>query len=680
MANAEETNKNPNAVSTVETYPPYQPDEEEQDAIRETLKTIETGYNVLNKGYEYFNGRSLPEVIDDWTKRWNGYIPPMNPLLDQTQSQIFVNFTRNAIIGYLAKVAMNPVQPKIDAVNKKSKLPDKAFAEFLKDANQYSNNFENAPAKFMMSGIECATKGTVIVYEGYMKTTQKEKIVDKFDAETGKYTYKNGQRIIYDNCYQRVVPLEDFFITNAFQPDVQKQPKLVWRERTSYDEAEMEFGHYANWKYVQPGNFVSGVVNTTFYRETILTAFGVDQAEILRYYCRSENRHIIMVNGIILYDGPIPFKDGKYPFAKSINEPFGVDFFWGNGHPGKYMGEQDLINTFINLMSDKSINSLIPTGLSSDLDDLIEDDVIQIGKIRKVGNVEAWKWWEAPPVGAGEQNFFNQVLQLARESANTGAGNATTPRGGKVTARQTLLHQQEVLQQLSFNMTFLEDLERDRTILRIDHILQFYSIPKLEKITGKSGQEMNKLVYRDFELPDTKLSDGEMGHKVIKIVGKEYLNPDMKEQLANELSVTEAMGAEQGLNVEALAVVADTFYDYNFQVQVVKYSSFEKNQALDQASRLEYANWRIPLATPGPTGQALAPADIPSIVKWVDETFDAPSDDFEIEPGMQQMQPQMMPGAPGQPQPQQPQGQPQTMKQMAPSNMAASSMNQTMGG
>ena len=207
-----------------------------------------------------------------------------------------------------------------------------------------------------------------------------------------------------------------------------------------------------------------------------------------------------------MYSGPSPFKDGKYPFARTVNEPFANDFFWGNGHPNKYMGEQDLINTFINAMADKTVNSLLPTGLSSDLDDLIEDDSIEIGKFRKVGDIEKWKWWEAPAVNAGEMNMFQNILSLARESANTDAGSQTTPRGGKMQTRQILLKQQEIMQKLSFNMNFLEDLERDRTELRISHILQFYSIPKIEKITGKTGAEAQKFVYRDIHLSGAPLS------------------------------------------------------------------------------------------------------------------------------------------------------------------------------
>ncbi len=596
-------------------------------AVKEVLDTYIKARNVSNRGYAYFGGRSLYEAIDDWTKRWNGYIPPMNPLLDATQSNIFINFTRNAIISYLAKVAMNPVEPKIISVNKKTGLPNQKFAEILRDLNKYSLQAENSEQKFLRAALECCTKGTVVVYEGYSKQEQKMKSPVQFDAVTGKVKWKEETKTIFDNCFQEPIPLEDFFILNPYQPDVQKQPAVIWRKLTAFSEAKAEYSHYKNWEKVTPGVYSIASTMQTFYNQNQFTDLQGDQVEILKYYNRSENKHIILVNGTVLYDGPIPFKDGRYPFAKGINEPFAVNFFWGNGHPNKYMGEQDLINTFINAMADKTINSLVPTGLSSDLDDLIEDDVLEIGKFRKVGDVEKWKWWEAPQVGQGEINMFNQIMSLARESGSSDAGAATTPRGGKMQTRQVLLRQQEAMQKISFNMTFLEDLERDRTELRLFHILQFYSIPKIEKLTGKKGKEIETLVYREVQLTDTELSDGRKGNKVIKLIGDEHQNPDTRAKLEDELSVRETMGEMNGVPTEALALSVDMFTDFDNRIQVVKFSSYEKNQAIEQASRMEFANWRLGVA------EAVPIANPQGLVDWVEESFDVDTDQFETPAG-----------------------------------------------
>ena len=450
---------------------------------------------------------------------------------------------------------------------------------------------------------------------------------------------------MFDNCFQKVVPIEDFLIANPYQPNIQKQPFVIWREITTYDEAKMDFEDYKNWEFVVKGNYSFASDGTSFYRSQIITDLQEDQVEILRFYEKSSNTHTVLINGVVIYTGPIPFKDGNYPFAKGIFEPYGNDFFWGMGFPNKIMGEQDLMNTFWNMMVDKTYGSLLPFGLSSDLDDWIEDDTLALNRIRKVGDINKWKFDTLPGVNAGEQAMLQTALNFARENAGiVGGAPAATPRGGKLNVRQVLLQQQEAMKKMSFPLNFMEDMERDRITLRLNHILQFYSIPKIEKITGKNGKELEQLSYRSVRLQGAKLSDGKTGNKQIKLV-ENPKNPDEQQRISDELSVEEAMGDINGVPTEALALSVDSFTNYNYAVQVIKASSFEKNQALDQAAKMEFANWRIPLAAGGAdskTGQPIqpvAPADVAKIVSWVEESFDIDTDQFKPETQQPMMNP-----------------------------------------
>ena len=609
--------------------PAYVPTQSERVATMRVLGDFLKARINSDKSYNQFNGRTLYEFIDDGTKRWNGYISPPSPLLDSDQSRIFLNFTRNQIISYLAKVAMSQVDSKIKAVNKKTGMVDQRFADVLKDLNRFSLDAENGDARYLEAALEVATKGTVIVYEGYRRETQEVKVPMDFDAETGQIKTKTETRVLFDNCYQQVVPLEDFYIANPYEPDLQKQPFVLWRKITTYLEAEREFGGYHNWKYVKSGPYTVSGDPTTFYRNKVYTDLSQDQCEVLKYWCRKKNQYIVVVSGVIVYNGVIPFKDGKYPFAKGIFEPFENFFFWGSHFPNKIMGEQDEMNTYINMMNDKTYGSLLPYGLSSDLDDLIEDDVLQVNKIRKVGDINKWKFDTLPGVSSGEMSMFQLIMNLARENSGemSGAGSASTPRGGKLPVRQVLLKQQESMQKLSFNMNFMEDFERDRTELRIGHIMQFYSIPRIEKITGKTGKEIDEMVYRDVRLDNVKLSDGKTGTKIIKLIDDTTAgNPLKKSQLQEEMSVTEAMGEEIGQPTEVLAISVDSFSDWNLEIQIVKNSSFEKNEVLDQAVRHEYANWRFGVMQYG------VPVDPQELVDWVDEAYDIDSERFKPKP------------------------------------------------
>lgn len=649
----------------------YIPSNEDQDAINDVLEDFITGRIVINRNYNHFNNRTLYQSIDDWTMRWNGYIASQDYFDSVSQSQIFLNFTRNQVISYLSKVALNPPKAKVQAVNKKNNISGVKLAQVCEDLLKYSDDCENAPARFLEEALECTTKGTVIVYEGYAKDVQNVDVPEYFNAETGKIKFKKEKRVNFDNCFRKVVPIEDFFIANPYQPDVQKQPWVIWREVTTYSEGSAEYGHYTNWKYVKPGTYTLLAEPTTFYRNKLQSKLNQTQIEILRYYNRRENEHILLINGVVMYNGPLPFKDGMYPFAKGIFEPYANDFFWGAGFPQKIMGDQDLLNTLWNMMIDKTYGSLLPYGLSSDLDDLIEDQFLAPNKIRKVGDINKWKFDSLPGVTPGEQAMLQFANKFALDNAGNiqGGGSTQSAKGGPATARQVLLAQQESMAKMSFSVGYLEDLERDRTKLRLAHILQFYSIPKIEKITGKRGKEVEQLLYRDIKLNNYTLSDGQKGTKIIKLVGEEAQNSDEQQKLADELSVTEMIGEESGTPTEALAVVVNTFHDYNYDIQIVRNSSYEKNSALEQALAQEYVAFRVQLA------QAGVPTDMVELVKFYDESFDIDSERFTPE---QTMQPQM-----GMQQPGQPQGMPpqpgQTNQQLAPQGSMPSLNNLLTG-
>ena len=622
--------------------PAYTPDKEERKVINQVLSDYITARSTQQKSYAQFNNRSVLEAIDDWSKRWNGYIPPRSSLLNRYQSRIFLNFTRNQIASYLSKVAMQRPKTKIKAVNKKTGFPDQMLSDVLHDLNEYSLNEENGDARLLETALETTVKGTAIVYEGYRREHRKVKIPISFDAESGEVESKEEKRVIYDNCYQRVVPLEDFYIPNAYESDLQRQPFVIERSVTTKYEAGGQYGHYKNWKYVKAGTYTMVSEPTTFYRNKLLTDLLFDQVELIRYFNRKENHHVVLANGVVIYDGPIPYKDGKYPYARYIFEPFEVPFFWGMGFPQKIMGEQDLQNTFINMMADKTYGSLLPFGLSSDLDDLIEDDILQPNKIRKVSDINKWKFETLPGVSNSEQGMFQTILNLTRENSGemTGGAMGQTSKGGKITARQMLQKQQEAMQRIGFAMNFLEDGERDRTELRVHHILQFYSIPAIQHITGKDGKDVEQALLRDIRLDDVPLSDGRTGTKIIKLVGDETKNPDERAKLADELSVKEAMGDVLHQPVEALAVPIDSFYDHNFSVQIVKNSSYEQNQSLEQALRHDYAQWRIDLK-----GSIGFPVNVEELVRWVDESYSIDTDRFEGQP---EPPPGVQPGLPGQ--------------------------------
>jgi hypothetical protein len=105
-----------------------------------------------------------------------------------------------------------------------------------------------------------------------------------------------------------------------------------------------------------------------------------------------------------------------------------------------------------------------------------------------------------------------------------------------------------------------------------------------------------------------------------------------------------------GIPTEVIAVPINTFYDYNYRIQIVRNSSFEKTQSIENAKRMAYANWRLSLAQ-------VSPVDTDKLIQWVENSFDIEEGQFEPTPSQKQAQQQQAlqamqggeGGAPGQP-------------------------------
>src|SRR3990167_5477742 len=108
----------------------------------------------------FFNERNLIEYIDDSTKRWNGYVPPRDDTTFDWQSRVFLNFTRNTVVSFLSKAAMNLPKVAFSAVDtmgsddlRRSKVIDRMY--------QWSKNNEKGDWKHFQAALEATTKGTV---------------------------------------------------------------------------------------------------------------------------------------------------------------------------------------------------------------------------------------------------------------------------------------------------------------------------------------------------------------------------------------------------------------------------------------------------------------------------------------------------------------------------------------
>ncbi len=220
------------------------------DKDKETIKQIydELQYmkQLRNQKWKYFNDRALKELIDDAQLRLNGYVPSKKSQdKEPWQANVFHPVTRNKFKAFIAAVALDIPQIKVVAQNEKLGR-DATRADIIKHLIKFSYDQENKEEQIFFEAWEALEKGTVIVYDGYLKAKVKKKVIKSYNSTTGNIETEEKEIEVDNQCVNFIVPLMNLYIKDWTIFDIQKQPSLCWVERMNPDEFQVEFGKYKN--------------------------------------------------------------------------------------------------------------------------------------------------------------------------------------------------------------------------------------------------------------------------------------------------------------------------------------------------------------------------------------------------------------------------------------------------
>ncbi|MEO5367794.1 MAG: hypothetical protein H7831_15825, partial [Magnetococcus sp. WYHC-3] len=342
----------------------YNPSEKEKQSIKAVYDELEYMRKLRNQKWKYFNDRTLKDYIDDSQLRLNGFVPTRESQGKESwQSNVFHPVTRNKFKAMLAAVALDVPQTRIVAQNE-SQQRDQTRAEVIKNLVKYSYDQENKEEQVFFEAWEAAEKGTVVVYDGYLKSKANKKIIKSYDPETGEIEFEEQEVETDNQCVNFIVPLMNLYIKDWNIFDIQKQPSLCWVERMDVDSFRNEFQKYSKYEQVKTSaELTDQNENDTFFKAFWQERDKDDEPiEVVRYFNKGKDEFKIIANGVLLFESPLILGKKKkwYPFAKTIFEPYASDFFYGNSLPNTLMGEQDVINALYNMALDKTYKSLAP--------------------------------------------------------------------------------------------------------------------------------------------------------------------------------------------------------------------------------------------------------------------------------------------------------------------------------
>lgn len=339
------------------------------------------------------------------------------------------------------------------------------------------------------------------------------KEIVNYDPATEKGEYKEVEYRDYDDAdLKDIDPRYFFWDERATSHDDMRDcaERMIIPYSALKDEYPIK--KFPNVKYVTPGGWFADPIDEK-RAEPIFTNVGEDNVEVFEYYNKLKDQRLIIANGVILQDIPIPRRDKQLPYTVSVFQLRDGKAFAGIGLPELVEHDQALLDTLYNIAVDwikLAINkpALKGGGESPDTEEKFE---LEPGKQIEVTDVNNYKFLDIPDIDRG----FFEVLDKIEENAKkkVGIDDPMFGVGNGGTATESAIATQAAKEKLDLFFTLLEeDVDVRDERLKLDTIQQFYSQPRIKKITGEDGEEIEQQEYRKLPL-NLKPSVNEFGEE-----------------------------------------------------------------------------------------------------------------------------------------------------------------------
>ena len=564
----------------------FQLDEHDKQLVGRVYDRFDKMINARNKQYPHFNNRTLVEYINDNQRRVNSYVEPKESQGKESwQSNVALPTVRDKMKRIIAGFSLTVPEQTIKARTEGGDIDLKSIqrediAEKLIKSSYNQNN--NPIIDHFWESWECGVNGTVIVYEGYLKTVLEQKFIKSIDMETGKVESDTRLVNVEDKCVSHLLDLSEFFIPQFDINDIQDMPDCIWVRYYEPELFEYEFGDYKNAEFVDTAGRHRGAETDTFYKDDDWSAeerAGTERIEVIRYYNRLNDEYVIIANGIPIMESPLLWEiNGKkvYPFSKSILEPFaGKNFFYGKSLPDILMGQYDLLNTYFNSVMDKGFKSLNPPTLvglrNKDAFD-IEEEVHSTGTTIYVDDVNQ----VTPQPIDGVSQADVQMIQLLNRGLEDAAPSMPSVMGDKTaTAREVVIAEERTQELKHVYHQMLIELWRQKFQLRLANIKMNYSEPRKVYKKNEEGEKEVQEVHRTFIIEDTIIDDETNERGTLAIQFRDVEDPQKKAEIEEKFAAIEEAMEMKGENFKKIMLKPDYLDGYLYSVDVIP-ESLEK--------------------------------------------------------------------------------------------------------
>ncbi len=483
----------------------YTPTKEEKDVLSSVIKDYGIADEIMTASYEEFNNMSLIERMNLDQKAWNSFQSSGSDDPDLAwKSNAIRPITRNKVISIVAHLTGNVIYPIVYAQNENQE-EDRDAAEVMRDLLEYACDNSDYAETFLYAVIGACINPAIVIQNEYVEIFRTIKQV----KEDGSYDAKKVLDEAFSGIVQSIVPLNELYISDVYERDIQKQPFLIRRRIIDYSVAAMKYGENPKFKNVTPGVIpVYHEGSDTFY-DVYDESQGDRLVEEVIYYNRKDDLQLSFVNSILMSeaDAPNPRVDKQYPFSKTGFEPISSGFFYYKSLVSKLEPEQNIIDTIYQAIIDGSLlKQMPPTAIYGT--ETFNSNIITPGKVISFTSPDTKV--EKIDVGSDLNAGYNILEKIESSMAESSMnvmqqGQATV---GTNTAYEISVLEQNAKIMLGLFGRMIGFLVKDLGRLIIGDIVQYYTVGEVSEIT-------DSLNYKNFILPGKSI-DGKQRSKSIR--------------------------------------------------------------------------------------------------------------------------------------------------------------------
>lgn len=494
--------------------------------------------------YVYGRWQAMKKNRLEYEKEWQQFdeqyemTGPRRPL-DDWKADLRLPDTTAAILAALSEM--------VDQTPGVSYLPreisDQSRADKLNAAFKYSWEKGQGNLELIDHLLQSAIYGTAIAKECYRyevgeqkEITEWEKDEDGTDLPVPK-SWEVQPRIIYDDVHFKSIHIRNFWVDEK-ATTIENAEDCVEIELLGEESFHQIYDrNYPNAKFVHSGQ----PIDFDWYKSTKPE----DVIEVIHYWNCRKDMYAICANGVLLTipGNPNYYKHKELPYVSSVFLPR-PRCFYGIGIPKLTMGLQEEKDTVRNMRLDQSKLNINQIVVVDDKIELDEDDLrSRPNQVVKgpPGSVEYIRGPAPNPSSYQEEQLLRDDMIIAH-----GVDPRLQTLGGSGdTATEIAILKESSLKRIRLTLRILEWAALYRVgRLRLANFIQFYSIPKFQKIIGENGEIQTEAVY-----PKVGVDTGQ-GRQYIQFDERDLRGEyDVIVVSGSTLPVSEALESQKAINL-----------------------------------------------------------------------------------------------------------------------------------